>query len=126
MATIHGPHFDKLSHNARTAICVQDVGNPVFWKALYYLLQAVFPTLQALCLCDANVPVMDKIRYLANRAEEALIKSVEFLDDMAVFSKFSNGTTTEVDFEIQEVFVEEAEYVEYDDEEDSIVESDIR
>jgi len=90
------------------------------------LIAAVFPALRALCLCDANVPVMDKIHYLAIRAEQALIKSVEFLDDMAIFSKFSNGTTTGVDFEMQEVFGEEAEYVEYDDEEDSIAESDIR
>ncbi len=45
LATIHGPHFDKLSHNAQTVICVQDFGDPVFWKALYYLLQAVFPAL---------------------------------------------------------------------------------
>ncbi len=45
---------------------------------------------------------------------------------MAVFGKFSDGASTGVDFEMQEVFGEEAEYVEYDDEEDSIAESDIR
>ena len=126
LATIHGPHFDKLSHNARTAICIQDVGDPVFWKAIYYLLRAVFPALRALRLCDANVPAMDKIHYLALRAEQALTKSVEFLDDMAVFGKFTNGATTGVDIEMGEVFGEEAEYDEYDDEDESIVESDIR
>lgn len=98
----------------------------MFWKAIYYLLRAVFPALRALRLCDANVPAMDKIHYLALRAEQALTKLVEFLDDMAVFGKFSDGATTGVDFEMEEVFGEEAKYDEYDDEDESIVESDIR
>ncbi len=45
-------------------------------------MHAVFPVLKALHHCDSNIPSMDKIFYLTKRAGDAILKSVNNLDDV--------------------------------------------
>ncbi len=84
-ATIHSPAFSSVAHNSRVALSIQDIEDEKFWKAIYCLLRAVFPALKALCYCDANFPAMDKVFYLAYRANDAILKSAMDLDDVGLF-----------------------------------------
>ncbi len=78
-ATIHNPSFASLSKNDCMAAAIVDIEDEVFWKAIYCLLFAVFPALNALRYCDSNIPAMDKIYFLAKQAYEALLDSRCFL-----------------------------------------------
>ena len=72
MATIHQQKFVDLTLNDTVAMAVQDIENPDFWKCLYIILRAVFPTLRLLRYCDKSKPAMDKIYYLSYRTTQAL------------------------------------------------------
>ena len=50
LATIHTTKFHELSKNDRVRGAVFDVENPLFFKALFVLLRAVFPA-----ICRKNI-----------------------------------------------------------------------
>ncbi len=58
---IHNPSFAGLSKNDCVAGVINDIKDKVFWKAICYLLCAVFPALKGLQYCDSNIPAMEKI-----------------------------------------------------------------
>ena len=62
-----------------------DISNPVFWKAMYTILRAVFPALRCLRFCDGNIPAMDKVYTLAHRTSIAIEKSIHALNDTDMF-----------------------------------------
>ncbi len=70
LATVHSLYFATLAHNAKTTPAVQDNESNQFWKAVYFLLRAVFPALRALRYCGANKPAMDKIYHHYDHAEK--------------------------------------------------------
>ncbi len=84
-ATIHSIAFSSFAHNSRVALSIQDIEDQKFWKAIYYLLRAVFPSLKALRYCDADSPAMDKIFNLTHRANDAILKSAMDFDDVDLF-----------------------------------------
>ena len=73
------------------------------FKALYILLQAVFPAIRALRFTDSNQPMMDKIYFFSKRTESALEKSIEFLNCEEIFGEFLKGDPT-LNEEIGEVW----------------------
>ena len=62
-----------------------DISNAVFWKAMYTLLQAVFPALRCLRFCDGNIPAMDKVYALTHRTSIAIDKSIDALNNADMF-----------------------------------------
>ncbi len=71
---------------------------------MYFLLRPVFPALRALRYCDANKPAMDKIYYLCNHAEKALLRSNSLLSDYYLFGFLDENFTEGMDKELEEVF----------------------
>ncbi len=71
-ATIHNPSFVSPSKIDRVAGAINDIEDEVIWKAIYFLLCAVFPALKVLRYCDSNIPAMDKIYFLVKQVDEAL------------------------------------------------------
>ena len=71
---------------------------------MYVLLRAVYSALVALRCSDSNTPAMDKIFFLAHRTTIAIEKSVEVLNDAALFGEL--GALEELDFEdeVEQVF----------------------
>ncbi len=65
----------------------------------------MFPTLRALRYCDENKPAMDKIYYLYDRAEKALLISNSLLSDYSIFGFLEEEFTEGVDEEFQVVFI---------------------
>ena len=110
-STIHQQKFRELmkTYKRKEAIrgVVEDIENKNFFKAMYVLLRAVYPALRALRYCDSNEPIMmDKIYFLTHRTTEALKKSVDQLNDGALFDDFLADSTLDDDFmmEVGEVF----------------------
>ena len=88
LATIHTTKFRELSKNDRVRGAVFDVENPLFFKALFVLLRAVFPAIRALRYSDSNTPMMDKIYFLSKRTVLSLTRSIDALNDPDLFGKF--------------------------------------
>ena len=68
LATVHDPHFAKLDivkTNNRVMLAVNNVKSKLFWRAVYILLQCVFPALRLLRYSDAKIPAMEKLYYLS-------------------------------------------------------------
>ncbi len=103
-ATIHNPSFSSLSKNDRVAAAIADIEDDVFWKAIYFLLRAVFPALKALRYCDSNIPAMDKIYFLVKQADDALHDSQLILDDQDLFGSMRGVVLSNCDEELDEVF----------------------
>ncbi len=78
----------------------------MFWKAIYYLLCAVFPALKALQYCDSNISAMDKIYFLVKQADEALHGLQLLLDDQDLYGSMVGSTLPECEEEFDEVFGE--------------------
>jgi hypothetical protein len=102
LATIHQPKFASLALNERCRLAVHDIESPGFWKAIYFLLRAVYPALKALRYCDSNTPAMDKIIYLVHRATESINKSIDFFNDSDIFETMEDDDG--VAFERIEIF----------------------
>ncbi len=96
-------------HNMSTTFPAKDFEDEKFWKAIYCLLRAVFPALKALRYCDANFPAMDKNFYLANRANDAILKSAKDFDDVE-FGTMQVPKMNGTDFETTKVFGEKPEF----------------
>ncbi len=88
MATVHSPYFATLVHNANTALAFQDIESNQFWKAVYFILRAVFPMFRALRYCDATKPAMD---YLCDQAQNALLRSNSHLRDYSLFGSLKRN-----------------------------------
>lgn len=73
--------------NSKVVLTVQGIDNEVFWKVIYFL-RAVYPALKALHYCNSNIKAMDKIFHFFKRAEGAILKSVEDLDDDTIFGTY--------------------------------------
>ena len=101
-ATITQKKFRDLSLNLKQRFAVADILNPLFWKAVFTLLRAVFPALRCLRYCDTNTPAMDKIALLAYRTGVALECAIETLNDRALFN--SDACTSGLDDEQDELF----------------------
>ncbi len=105
-ATIHNPSFASLSKNDQVAGAINGIEEEVFWKALYFPLCAVFPSLKALQYCDSNSPVMDKIYFLVKRADDALHDLQLLLNDQDLFGSMRGTTIQKCEEEFNEVFGE--------------------
>ena len=81
---------------------MNDIEDGNFWKSLYILLRAVFPTISVLRYCESNTPMMDKIYTLAQRTSDAIEKSADDLNDTFLFSGIA--TTDGLAFEESDVF----------------------
>ena len=101
-ATIAQKKFRELMLNQKQKLAVADIVNPLFWKAVFTLLRAVFPALRCLRYCDTNTPTMDKIALLAYRTRVALECAIETLNDRALFN--SDTSTSGLDDEQDELF----------------------
>lgn len=75
--------------NETAKLATRDVENPLFFKAMYTILRAVFPALKLklLCHCNTNRPTMDKIFFLAHRTTVVLQPSVNILNNDDLFGK---------------------------------------
>ncbi len=71
---------------------------------MYFLLSAMFPALRALRYCDANKPAIDKIFYLYDHAEKALLRSNSILSDFSLFGFLEEEFREGVDEELEKVF----------------------
>ena len=80
-ATIHQQKCVDLTVTKSVWTAVHDIKDNNFWKCLYVLFSAVFPTLRLFCYCNTNKTAMDKILFLLRRTTIARDKSVEFLND---------------------------------------------
>ena len=65
--TIHTLEFKELLKNDKVRGAVRDIENETYFKAVYILLQAVFPAICALRFTDSNKPMMDKIYFFSKR-----------------------------------------------------------
>ena len=86
-ATIAQAKFQSLKFKHNMKLAIADISNPLFWKAVFTLLRAVYPALRCLRICDTNVPAMDKVATLTHRTTVALEQSVESLNDTWLFDK---------------------------------------
>ena len=84
-ATITQKKFRDLTLRENEKLAVQDIMDPLFWKAIFTLLRAVYPALRCLRYCDTNTPAMDKIATLAYRTNIALERSIDSLNDEHLF-----------------------------------------
>ncbi len=84
-ATIHGATFEPVSKNAQVVLALEDIEDEVFWKGIFCLLRAVFLALKDLRYCDSYVPVMDKIYFLAKRADAAIDNTPCMVDNEELF-----------------------------------------
>lgn len=66
-----------MAINSNITLTLQDFEDELFWKVIHVLLQAVFPTLKVFNCCDSNIPAMDTISNLSNRAKDAILMSVK-------------------------------------------------
>ena len=103
LATIHEAKFSTLDLNEQVRSAVLDVEDKNFWKALYTLLRALYPAIQALRCCDTNKPSMDKIYYLSHRTSEAIRCFCDLLDDVILFGEIDD-TDSSLQFEEDEVY----------------------
>ncbi len=88
LATIHTTKFRDLSKNDRVQGAVFDIEDPLFFKALFVLLRAVFPAIRALRYSDSNTPMMDKIYFPSKRTVLSLTSSIDALNNPDLFGKF--------------------------------------
>jgi hypothetical protein len=88
LATIHTRKFRDLGTNDRVRGAVFGIEDPLFFKALFVLLRAVFPAICALRYSDSNTPMMDKIYFLSKRTVLALTNSIDALNNPDLFGKF--------------------------------------
>ncbi len=110
-ATIHSLAFSSVAHNSRVALSTQDIKDEKFWKAIYCLLRAVFPCLKVLRYCDASYPAYakDEIYYLAQRANDVILKSALDFDDVDLFGPMQDTNLTTIDLEMTKVYGEKLE-----------------
>jgi hypothetical protein len=88
-ATVHQQKFRSLTLNESARMAVNDIEDAKFWKCLYILLRSVFPALKLLRYCDANKPSMDKIFFLSHRTTQAIVKSLDSLNDKELFGSLT-------------------------------------
>ena len=123
LATVHSPQWANITQNVRSTRAVIDINSPIIWKAMYYLLQSIFPALRALRYADSNKPAMDKIYYLVHRTTTAIERSVDDLNNEKLFpsldaddeddSSLSDSDASDDDY----LEDDELEEEEYDDDE---------
>lgn len=89
LATIHQAKFRSLTLNDRARHAIMDIEDPVFWKAQYAILRAVFPSIRVLRYCDSNTPAMDKLYSLSHRTSVAIGLSLTSLNDTTLFGPLS-------------------------------------
>jgi hypothetical protein len=92
LAAIIHQHFFVLNLNDSVRASVHDIKDDKFWKCIYVLLHAVFPTLRLLCYCNKSKPAMDKIFFLSHRTTLALEKSEEFLNNRNLFGSLRSDS----------------------------------
>ena len=65
LATVHQAMFKDLAKTDAVGAALVDIKDEQYFKAMYYVLHAVFPAICALCFCDKGEPCLDKIYYLS-------------------------------------------------------------
>ncbi len=108
-ATNHGNAFSSVPVNNK--VMLED---EVFLKAIYVLLQEVFPALKAQRYCDSNVPAMDKIFHLVKRADDAILKAAQELDDETIFGLCRPANLSDCEDEMEEIYGENGRYSDND------------
>ena len=85
LACINQEKIQTLALNAKERLAVLDINDPVFWKAMYTLIRAVFSALRCLRYCDMNIPAMDKVYTLTHRTTVAIENSIDDFNDTEMF-----------------------------------------
>jgi hypothetical protein len=85
LATVHQATFKDLAKTDVIRAAVVDIKDDQLFKAMYFVLRAVFPAIRALRFCDKGEPCLDKIYYLSKRATVAFDRSKELLNDPDLF-----------------------------------------
>ena len=106
-AAIHSAKFCDLKLNDRATNTVRDIENSNFWKAIYNLCRAVFPTLHLLCFCDSNGPAMNKAYHLTRRTSIVISRSLDTLNDEELFPCSVSVSSEGLELEVEEVFGED-------------------
>ena len=91
----HQAIFSDPNLNDQVRSAVMDIKDKAFWKALYTLLRAIFPAIQALQYCDSNTPVMNKIFHLSYRTTCAIERSCGMLNDADLFGPIHGDSDLE-------------------------------
>ena len=84
-ATITQVKFQQLDLNDRARSALIDIMDDIFWRALFCLSRAVFPSVRVLRYYDSNIPAMEKLYHLARRTSKAIEKSVVDLNNTELF-----------------------------------------
>jgi hypothetical protein len=91
-ATIHQQRFVDLNLNDSVRAAVHDIKDNKFWKCIYLLVHAVFPTLRLLCYYNKSKLAMNKIFFLSHRTTLALEKLEEFLNNRSLFGSLRSDS----------------------------------
>ncbi len=91
-ATIHQQRFVDLNLNDSVIAAMHDIKDNKFWKCVYLLVCAVFPTLRLLRYCDKSKSATDKMFFLSHRTTLALEKSEKFLNDRNLFGSLRSDS----------------------------------
>ena len=83
LVTVHQAMFKDLAKTDVVRAATVGIKDEQYFKAMYYVLRAVFPAIHALCFCDKEEPCLDKIYYLSKCAMDALSRSK--LNDTELF-----------------------------------------
>jgi hypothetical protein len=89
---IHQQRFVDLNLNNSVRAAVHDIKVDKFWKCIYLLVSAVFPTLRLLRYCNKSKPVMDKMFFLSHRTTLSLEKLEVFLNNRNLFGSLRSDS----------------------------------
>ncbi len=92
-------------HQKLHPLYTQSTSNGYTYNVVFSLL-CVFPALQAMRYCDANIPAMDKTKYLVNRVDYSLLSSQPVLNDNGLFGPMNGELCDGVNDEFSTVFGE--------------------
>ncbi len=79
--------FCDLDLTEHARFDVLDIKSDIFWKAMFVLLQSVYPALLALRCCDKNKPAMEQIYLLANHITLSIKNSINSLNESSFFGR---------------------------------------
>ncbi len=102
--TIHNPYFANLSQNDCVEAIIKDIEDEVFWKVIYCLLCAVFPTLKGYTMIPKSLQW--KIFFLVKQVDDTLLDSQLLFDDQDLFGSMWGVILSYCKEELDEVFEE--------------------
>ena len=115
LATIHEIAWDLIDLTLTIRKIFIDIENEQYWKALYFLLQCVWPALHTLQLGDANRSGMHMIYYLSHLTSEHIEQSAGLISDSGLSLLLGNNSNDDDD-DILECGLTDDEIIDYNEE----------